>query len=121
MSLGGGWMRDEFPEKYVCDSFHPYTTTWLCKACNGPPQVHKSFMKAHNEKMAKKEKEKVKGEYEAKRKKLIELSGTEIDAPEEMVDVGGVRMPVSLLEKLREAFANPSSADRKYSGGMKRL
>ena len=95
MSLGGeGWMRDEFPEKYECDSFHPYTTTWLCKACNGPPQAHKSFMKAHEEKQKKKEMAEKTSEYEKKRKKLIELSGTEIDSPEETVDIGGVRMPL---------------------------
>ncbi len=101
----------------ACQSFHGYTSNpQLCKGCNRPVFEHVEFMKAHNEKVTKK----AAAEYEAKRKKLIELSGTEIDAPEEMVDIGGVKMPISLLEKFRDAFAN--AGDRKYGGvGMKKL
>lgn len=70
----------ETPKK--CDSFHPYTTTWLCKACNGPAYEHVTFMKHHEEKEAKKAKDKPES-YDQKRARVLEYARTIIDPPVE--------------------------------------
>jgi hypothetical protein len=77
-------------------------------------------MKHHEEKKAKQ----VVADYEKIRAKLLDLALNEIDAPvkppkppEETIDIGGgVKMPLSMVEKLRETFApEPVPEPKQYT------
>ena len=106
-------MKSDFQKDVACKSFQGYTSNpQLCKGCNRPVTEHVDFMKRHKEKK-RQEQEKAKQavvDYEKIREKLLELALNEIDAPvkpppEEMVDLGGgVKMPISMVEKLRDTF-----------------
>lgn len=95
-----------------CDSFSPYTSNpQMCKACNEPVTEHVSYMKRHEEKQARIQKAKmldVDADYDKKRERVLEFARTLIDSPiekEEEVDLGGgVKMPMSYLEKLKNVF-----------------
>jgi hypothetical protein len=113
---GEGWMLDEFGmlddlSPLPCKSFNGYTSNpQLCKSCHRPVIEHVEYMTAHKEKQAKKDKEKKEkeaaAEYAEKREKLIELAGTEItpEPEEEMVEIGGIKMPKAYFDKLREVI-----------------
>jgi hypothetical protein len=91
-----------------CGFFHGYTTNpMLCRACHRPVTEHKAYMEKLKKKKktkAQQEEEKKEKLYDLKRKELIEICQNEIDKPDELVELGGVKMRASYLKKLQAAI-----------------
>ena len=99
----------------TCDSFHPYTTSWLCKGCGEPAQKHPRFMAYVEEKKRKKEAMQNKTSTQI-REETLAVIGKEAAVegdPDEMIELApGQTMKRSQFEMLR-AVALKLEEDRK--------